>query len=73
MGKPDGKRTLGRPRHRWEDNIKMDLREVGCDPRNCVFCCWVLRHFLISKVISVASDIEREKSDKFCSEALISA
>ena len=35
-------------------------------------CCWVW-HFLTSKVISVASDIEREKSDKFCSEALISA
>jgi len=30
VGKPDGKRPLGRPRHRWEDNIKMDLREVGC-------------------------------------------
>jgi hypothetical protein len=27
--KPDGKRSLGRPRHRWEDNIKMDLQEVG--------------------------------------------
>ena len=35
-------------------------------------CCWGLRHFLTSQVISVASDIEREKSDKFCSEALIS-
>ena len=34
-------------------------------------CCWVLRQFLTSKVISVASDIEHEKSDKFCSEALI--
>ena len=32
MGKPEGKRSLGRPRRRWEDNIKMDLREVGCDP-----------------------------------------
>ena len=31
MGKPEGKRLLGRPRHRWEDNIKMDLQEVGCD------------------------------------------
>jgi hypothetical protein len=31
IGKPDGKRTLGRPRHRWMDNIKMDLREIGCD------------------------------------------
>ena len=29
MGKPEGKRPLGRPRHRWEDNIKMDLQEVG--------------------------------------------
>ena len=29
MGKPDGKRTLGRPRRRWEDNIKMDLQDVG--------------------------------------------
>jgi hypothetical protein len=27
--KPDGKRPLGRPRHRWEDNIKMDLQEGG--------------------------------------------
>ena len=29
VGKPVGKRTLGRPRHRWEDNIKMDLQEIG--------------------------------------------
>ena len=28
VGKPEGKRTLGRPRRRWEDNIKMDLQEV---------------------------------------------
>ena len=30
VGKPERKRPLGRPRHRWEDNIKMDLKEVGC-------------------------------------------
>jgi len=30
MGKPEGKRPLGRPKHRWKDNIKMDLKEVGC-------------------------------------------
>jgi hypothetical protein len=30
LGKPEGKRQLGRPRPRWEDNIKMDLQEVGC-------------------------------------------
>ena len=29
VGKPEGKRPLGRPRRRWEDNIKMDLQEVG--------------------------------------------
>ena len=29
VGKPEGKRPLGRSRHRWEDNIKMDLQEVG--------------------------------------------
>ena len=32
VGKPDGKRPLGRPRRRWEDNIRMAFREVGCDP-----------------------------------------
>ena len=32
VGKPEGKRPRGRPRRRWEDNIKMDLRGVGCDP-----------------------------------------
>jgi len=30
VGTPEGRRPLGRPRHRWEDNIRMDLREVGC-------------------------------------------
>jgi hypothetical protein len=29
LGKPEGSRPLGRPRRRWEDNIKIDLREVG--------------------------------------------
>jgi hypothetical protein len=30
VGKPEGRRPLGRPRHRWKDNIRMDLWEVGC-------------------------------------------
>jgi len=30
VGKSEGRRPLGRPRRRWEDNIRMDLREVGC-------------------------------------------
>ena len=32
VGKPKKKRPLGRPSYRWEDNINMNLREVGCDP-----------------------------------------
>ena len=31
VGKPEEKRPLGRPRRRWENNIKMDLQEVGCE------------------------------------------
>jgi hypothetical protein len=36
IGKPAGKRPLGRPRRRWEDNIKMDLREKGIDGANWI-------------------------------------
>ncbi|KAJ4444305.1 hypothetical protein ANN_06097, partial [Periplaneta americana] len=36
VGRPEGKRPLGRPRRRWEDNIKMDLREVGYDYRDWI-------------------------------------
>jgi len=31
VGKPEGKRTLGRPMNKWEENMKMDLQEVGCE------------------------------------------
>jgi hypothetical protein len=36
VGKSEGKRPLRRPRHRWEDNIKMDLREIGIDGMNWI-------------------------------------
>jgi hypothetical protein len=36
VGRPKGKRPLGRPRHRWEDNIKMDLREIGINRVNWI-------------------------------------
>jgi hypothetical protein len=36
VGRPEGERPLRRPRRRWEDNIKMDLREVGLDGANCI-------------------------------------
>ena len=35
-GKPTGKRPLGRPRRRWKDNIRMDLKEIGINTRNWV-------------------------------------
>jgi hypothetical protein len=34
LGRPEGNRPLGRPRSRWKDNIKMDLREIGTDGAN---------------------------------------
>jgi hypothetical protein len=36
VGKREGKRSLGRPRHRWENNIRMDLQEVGCGGMDCI-------------------------------------
>jgi hypothetical protein len=36
VGRPEGKRPRGRPRRRWEDNIKMDLREIGIDKANWI-------------------------------------
>jgi hypothetical protein len=36
VGRPEGKRPLGRPRHRWEDNIKLDLWEIGIDGANWI-------------------------------------
>jgi hypothetical protein len=34
VGRPEGKRPLGRPRRKWEDNIKLDLREIGINGAN---------------------------------------
>jgi hypothetical protein len=36
VGRPEGKRPLGRPRRRWEGNIKMDLKEIGIDDANWI-------------------------------------
>ena len=36
VGKPEGRRPLGRPRLRWVDNIRMDLQEVGCGYTDCI-------------------------------------
>jgi hypothetical protein len=36
VGKPEGKRPLGRSRRRWKDNIKMDFQEVGCESKDWI-------------------------------------
>jgi hypothetical protein len=36
VGKPEGKRPLGRPKPRWEDNIKVEFQEVGCGGMDCI-------------------------------------
>jgi hypothetical protein len=36
VGRPDGKKALGKPGHRWEDNIKVDLQEAGCKGMNWI-------------------------------------
>jgi hypothetical protein len=36
VGRPEGKKSLERPRRKWEDNIKMDLREIGIDEANWI-------------------------------------
>jgi hypothetical protein len=36
VGRPEGKRPLGRPRRRWEDNIKLDLKEISMDGANWI-------------------------------------
>jgi hypothetical protein len=41
VGRPKSKGPLGRPRHRWEDNIKRDLKEIGIDGANWI---WLAQH-----------------------------
>ena len=54
VGKPESKRPLGRPRRRWEDNIKIDFREVGCDPRDWIALdkdrdqCWAYERVVMN-------------------------
>ena len=40
VGKPEGKRPLGKPRHRWEDNIKIDLEDIGWRDMDWIDLAW---------------------------------
>jgi hypothetical protein len=53
--KPKGKRSLGRPWHRWEDNIKMDLQEVGCGGMGWIILAqdWDRWHALVNVLMNL--------------------
>jgi hypothetical protein len=55
VGRPEGKRKLGRPRRRWEDNIKMKLREIGIDRANWIHLAQdrVLWRACVNKVMNL--------------------
>jgi 3-oxoacyl-ACP reductase-like protein len=58
VGKPEGRKPLGRPRCRWEDNIKMDLQAVGCGDMDWIELaqdrdrCWALVNVVINLQVS---------------------
>jgi hypothetical protein len=52
VGKPEGKRPLGRPRRRWVDNLRMDLREVGWDDVDWI-CLAQDRTGLVNSVLNL--------------------
>jgi hypothetical protein len=45
VGKPEGKRPLGRPGRRWEDNIRMNFREIGWEDVDCIHLAQVRDHW----------------------------
>jgi hypothetical protein len=55
LWKPEGKRPLGRPRRRWEDNIKMDLQEVGCGVMDWIELAydWDRRRALVNTIMNL--------------------
>jgi hypothetical protein len=63
VGKPEGKRPLGRPRSRWADNIKMYLREIGWDGME-----WI--GLMIRRMLS-AYFPKKLPTDQFCNECTV--
>ena len=55
-GKPRGKRTLGRLRRRWEDNIRMDLKEIGINSKNWVD--WAQNRDYWRAIVNVALNLQ---------------
>ena len=55
VGKPEEKRPLGRPRHRWEDNIKMDLQEVGLMSKGVISPKMLMKYSVVLLVWSACA------------------
>jgi hypothetical protein len=55
VGRPEGKRPLGRPRRKWEDKIKMDIREIGIDGANWIRLAqdWVRWRAFVNTVVNL--------------------
>ena len=62
VGKPEGQRPLGRLRHSWEDNIKMDLQEVGCEGMDLIELAQDRDRWraLVNAVMNLGGSIKRE-------------
>jgi hypothetical protein len=56
VGKPEGKRSLGRPRHRWEDNIRVDIKEIWWDGVD-----WI--HLAQDRPVAGSCENSNERSD----------
>jgi hypothetical protein len=63
VGKHEGKRPLGRPRHRWEDNIQIDLQEVGCGGMDWIDLAqdWDRWRSLVNMVVNLQDSIKRRE------------
>jgi hypothetical protein len=60
VGKPEGKRPLGRPRRRWEDNVRMDLQEVECGFEDWIWLAQGRDRWRASKLVRKDSKLLNE-------------
>jgi hypothetical protein len=72
VGRPEWKRPLGRPRHRWEDNIKMDLREIWINGENWIQPAQdrVQRWAFVNKVMNLQFLLKKDIFDKLSDNQL---
>ena len=69
VGKPEGNRPLGRPKHRWQDNSKIDIQEVGCECMDWIDLAQDRDRWqpLVNTVMNLAI-LPQEKSQRYSTE-----